>query len=334
MFDRLDGDVDPWKAAVVWLTAVFAPVAVVAVGALLRPELVYDEFVWRYFVGPIDAASQGVREVPREGVTSADGYTAVSLPVYIYYMLLGVVAAVGVLEYFDAGDSMAFFYAMVPFAFLGGAARVLQDAGAVEPPVAYLFVSPVIYFSMFFFTVAILALGLELRDRGVVEDYERPVAAGGLLAFAAVAAYLAFYGATEAEFVFWVPVAVAVAATLTAAVVYFAVDKAAPVVNEATGFAGAVVLWGHLVDGFSTVVGVEHLGYGEKQPVSRMVIEVFGTAYAFVAVKIAIVLLILWAFDTRFFDDYRRTPYILLVAVLAVGLGPGTRNTLRMMLGI
>jgi uncharacterized membrane protein len=97
---------------------------------------------------------------------------------------------------------------------------------------------------------------------------------------------------------------------------------------------GAVLLWAHLLDAFSTVVGVEYLGYSEKQPIVDSIISLTGTTYSFVFVKAGIVALILYAFDERFFEEYQRLPYFLLVAVLAVGLGPGTRNTLRMTLGI
>jgi len=39
-------------------------------------------------------------------------------------------------------------------------------------------------------------------------------------------------------------------------------------------------------------------------------------------------------FDHRIFEESPRYAYLLLIAILAVGLGPGTRDTLRATLGI
>jgi len=321
------------RSRVVWLAAVVVPIAVVGVGSVVRPELFYDGFFWKYLYGPIVADSQGgVAEL--RGVTATPGYTLVSSAVYAYYLLLAVVGTVDLLDRLEVGGTRSFFFALVPFGLLGGAVRVVEDAGTFDEPLSFLFISPVIYFSMFAFAVVVFLVAVTAERRGYVDDYAHIVAGAGATAFAVVAAYLVYFGVTEGSFAVWIPAAVVGASTLVFAVIWFPLDRLFPEVNEATGVMGAVLLWAHLTDGFSTVVGVEYLGYSEKQPIVDAVISVTGTTYSFVVLKAAIVLLILYAFDQRFFDDFDRLPYILLVAVLAVGLGPGTRNTLRMTLGI
>ena len=324
------------RSRTLWVAAVVVPIAVVAVGSLVRPDLFYDGFFWKYLYGPIVADSQGgVAELP-SGVTATPGYTPVSSAVYAYYLLLAVVGSVHLLDRFEVGGTRSFFYALVPYGFVGGALRVVEDTGSLEPPVEYLFISPVIYVTMFAFTAVFFLAAVYAEREGLVDDYANPVAGAGATVLVATLAYLAYFGSVGegAEVSLWIPAAVVGMATLFFAVVWFPLDRFVPDVNAGTGLMGAVLLWSHMLDASSTIVGVGYLGYSEKQPIVDAVIEFTGTTYSFAAVKAGIVLLILYAFDEQFFEEYRRLPYLLLVAVLAVGLGPGTRNTLRMTLGI
>ncbi len=330
---KVIGMLEDRRSRLLWLAAVAVPVAVVAVGSLVRPELFYDRFFWQYFFGPVVADSQ-TSPVTRNGVTATPGYTLVSSAVYAYYLLLGVVGAVHLLDRFEVGDTTSFFYALVPYGFLGGALRVVEDTGSLEAPLAYFFISPVIYMTMFVFTAAVFIAAVYAERQGSIDDYATVVAGAGAAAFVAVAAYLVYFGVTETGVTLWIPAVVVVMATVFFAVIWFPVDHLVPEVNAATGLMGAVLLWGHFLDAASTIIGVEYLEYGEKQPIVDAIIQATGTTYSFAVVKAGIVLLILYAFDEKFFEEFERLPYILLVAVLAVGLGPGTRNTLRMTLGI
>ena len=325
---------DNRRSRLLWLAAFFVPIAVVVLGSLVRPDIFYDRFFWKYLFGPIVADSQGSTAELPSGVTATPGYTLVSSAVYAYYLLLSVVGSVEVLDWFEVGDTTSFFYALIPYGFLGGALRVVEDTGSLESPLSYFFISPTIYITMFVFTAVVFVASVYADREDFIGDYAKPVAGAGVLASVSVAAYLVYFGMTEASIRLWIPAVVLGAATLIFAVIWLALSRFAPEANEGTGTMGAVLLWGHLLDAFSTVVGVEYLGYSEKQPVVDSIISLTGTTYTFVVVKAGIVLLRIYAFDERFFDDFRRLPYFLLVAVLAVGLGPGTRNTLRMTLGI
>lgn len=317
-----------------WIAAAAAPFAALLGGLLLQPDLFYDRFLWKYFYGPIVADAQNVASVTRNGVTATPGYTLVSEAGYAYTILVAVVGVVYLLRRFDIGNSPRFYYGLVPYIFLGGAFRVVEDTGVLEWPLSFFVISPVIYFTVFLATAAVLLAALALQRRGVVDDYAPAFAAVGVAAFLAVAAFLLNYGVTESVVLWWVPVAVLGLATLTSAVLWFPVTQYVPAVTAGTGWMGAVLLWGHQVDGWATAIGIEVLGYGEKHPVAQAIIDLSGTTYTFVAVKAALVILILYAFDEEFFSDYERLPYLLLVTMLAVGLGPGTRNFLRATIGV
>ena len=39
----------------IWLLIIFIPLIIITIGCLLWPELFYDQFIWRYFWGTIEA---------------------------------------------------------------------------------------------------------------------------------------------------------------------------------------------------------------------------------------------------------------------------------------
>ncbi|MFW5929588.1 MAG: DUF63 family protein [Halobacteriota archaeon] len=323
------------KATYVWLAAFLTPFVVVAAGVVASPETFYDGFVWRYLFGPIvaDAADEPV--VIRHGVEATPGYTVVSTAVYAYYLLIAVVGVVKLLDYLDVATQPRFFFALVPYGVLGGASRVLEDVGAFDVPLAYFFISPVIYVTVFVFTALVLLVSMNLEERGLTESYAYPLAGVGALAGAAVAGYVLVLGVTDTgTFRLIVPVAAVLLSSLVAFAVWYSLELGFPGVTKPMGYMGLTLLWAHLWDASSTAIGVEHFDYGEKQPIVSTIIEITGTAYSFILVKAGIIVLIIWAFDDEFFEEYERLPYLLLVAVLAVGLGPGTRNILRTTIGV
>jgi uncharacterized membrane protein len=100
------------------------------------------------------------------------------------------------------------------------------------------------------------------------------------------------------------------------------------------GSAGLVAVSSHALDGVSTAVGVDVLGFGERTPLSRVIIEtaaslptadVLGSGWLFVLVKLAVVSVVVVLFADLMEDDPREGRALLGV-VAAVGLGPGVHN--------
>ena len=369
--------IDPERA---WIGAAVALVAALIGGALAFPRQVYDGFIWRYFWGPVVADARGARCAVRAGGevtyhTSADlcaaatgvvarpGYTLVSEVGYAVTLIFALAGVVFLLRRLDIGRDRGFFYALVPFMFFGGALRVVEDANdAVVPanslvsyPANTLIISPVIYFTVFFVTLAAVLAAVALDRNGVVDGYERPLFGVGVAVLALTLGYLGFLSATTTEVGFYpqITVIVLVGATLSAAAVWYGVERFAPELNRGTGLIGLVILWGHAVDGVANVVGIDwarELGLrGDlipKHPVNRAVIDITGSvlpesvihytgsAWPFLLVKLAAALFVVWVFDDAIYEESPRYTILLLVAILAVGLGPGTRDMLRATFGI
>lgn len=224
--------------------------------------------------------------------------------------------------------------ALAPWMAAGAAGYVCYQIGAVPPVLAPLASSPVVYVTTFVVGGTVWLLAARVRA-----DPAPHLAAAGVLGLLLPVGVAVEFGArTGALLVIWPLVAVVVAGVL-AGLVWIGLRRLRPEPTGVTGSAGALVVFGHALDGVSTAVGVEVLQFGEQTPLSRLILEVgnalpiapyVGGAWLFVAVKLglacAVVLLLA--------DQVREAPasgYLLLAAVAAVGFGPGVHNVLLFM---
>jgi uncharacterized membrane protein len=381
--------VDPARA---WVAAAVAATALLIVGALALPRLVWDRFLWHYFWGPVYADAANARCAVIDGgggaprllgsdaacrtadtggaIVAEPGYTVVSEIGYAVTLIFFLIGVLYLLRALDVGHRKGFFFALVPFMFLGGALRVVEDAndaalnaGAetlLSYPLNTLFISPIIYFTVFGFTLAALVGSVWLERGGYIEDYERVLFGVGVAGVVLTVGFLFWYVPTQlvgrisgAGFYPQMSVFVLVVSSVLAYVIYRLLDTAAPAVNEGTGRAGLVVLFAHAVDGVANVVAADWtdvmgipVEYTAKHPANRFVIEateslqpagisaVVGTSWPFLVVKLVAATAVVYIFDRTIFEENPRYAIILLVAIVAVGLGPGTRDMLRATFGI
>jgi len=293
------------------------------------------------------------------------GYTLVSEVGYVVALLAALAGVVFLLRRLDLGGSKRFFYALVPFMFFGGALRVVEDANDAIPasealvsyPLNTLLISPIIYFTVFAITLSALAASVAMARNGLADDYYRPLAGFGVAALAVTLGYLGFLAAAGAQNVAFHPQVILVilaGATLSAVATWALVRRYAPGVVAGTGpLLALVVLWGHAVDGAANVVGLDWmtaLGAGPnlvpKHPVNAAIVDITagtlppsvlagtGDTWPFLLVKLAAATFVVSVFDEQVIEESPRYSMLLLVAIVAVGLGPGTRDMLRATFGV
>ena len=112
-----------------------------------------NDFWNTYFVDPIMADSKG------EAGAKYNAYNTIfyGLVFFVLFMLV-----YELLEKWKIGLDERFVLASVPLVMLGGATRVLEDADVFEPPVQYLFISPLIYGILTLYALIIIGLGVWL----------------------------------------------------------------------------------------------------------------------------------------------------------------------------
>jgi uncharacterized membrane protein len=366
-----------------WLGAFVALVAALVVGSLVATRQVYDQFIWRYFWGPIYSDANNARCAvltgdgiellgssgacrTATGVVAETGYTTVSTFGYMAVLVFMLGGVYLLLDRLDVGGDKRLFLSLVPFMLFGGAVRVVEDAtdaavtAGVEPVVSYplnvLFISPIIYVTVFLITLAALLASMWLEAREMVRNRYRALAGFGIGVLALTLGYL-FVVAFTREYVSFYPQILLVdvgLASVLAYLLYVGADRYEPAINAGTGIVGLGILWAHAIDGVANVVAADWLpelghpidAYGAKHVANRAIIDVtealqpaslsavIGTSWPFLFVKLAVALGIVWLFDERIFEESPRYAVLLLVAAAAVGLGPGTRDILRVTFAI
>lgn len=361
-----------------WALAVTTVAVVLAVGAVLVPEWVYDRFLWQYFWGPVAADGRGVDWLVRidgttytpaeygeplstaleAGPVAEPGYTVVSTVSYGIVLLAMLAGVYFLLVRLEVGDRLSFIYGFLPFVFLGGVLRTIEDANIalqsvgdplVPFPYTAAIISPFIYFLMFAVGVLALVFSVALARRRPSLRYEYPLAAIGTVLLGGSLGVLAWLAVTTevVSFTLWIPAVTLIGATIATAVTWWAAVQITPEFNAGTGAVGGLIIWGHAVDGVANVLSLDWIGgYEPKHVVNAWVrdvtaavqpewlSELVGITWPFLPLKVVAAAVIVWLFNDELYRESPRYTILLLLTVLAVGLGPGTRDFLRATFGI
>ncbi|WP_297886568.1 DUF63 family protein [uncultured Halorubrum sp.] len=218
--------------------------------------------------------------------------------------------------------------ALGPWMALGSAAHVLYVVDALPASLAPFAGSPTVYL-----TVGSLAGAAWLAaDAARPDRVSATLAAAGALCLVPVVAVAVGTGLSPAG-ARWSAVALALTVPV-AALAWLGLTRLRPEA-AVTGGIGALAVFGHALDGVSTAVGTTQLGFGERTPVSRILLEVgglpsvpvLGDGWLFLLVKLVVATAVVWLFAAY----VRETPaegFLLLGFVAAMGLGPAAHNLL------
>ena len=292
------------------------------------------------------------------------GYTLVSEVGYMAVLVFMLAGVYFLIRRISLEPYRQFFFALVPFMLFGGVLRVVEDSfvsarrAGIAPPVdlpwSALIISPFIYFTVFVIAFGALLASAWLARTGRAENYYDPLRRIGGVVLALPTLYLVYLAAAT-DYVGWNPMVFVVTMGVSTAIAYGAyvvVDRYRPAIHAGTGYMGLVVIWGHSIDGVANVIASDWTWifgvgeYGAKHPANRIIIDVtnsiqpatltatIGDSWPFLVIKILVAVAILAIFDEEFIDGNPRYAVLLLGAILAVGLGPGTRDMVRVTLGI
>lgn len=219
--------------------------------------------------------------------------------------------------------------ALSPWMVAGATAYVVYQRGVIPSAVAPFFGSPSVYATTF-----VVAGVVWLLARGTNRPMTFLAGSGvfAVLVFTTVALTVGAEGGLA-------PVLPLVGVALAGVVgwaTWWAFGTVRPRDAATVGVAGPVVVFGHALDAISTAIGVDFLGFGERTPLSALILdlagalptaEALGVGWLFVLVKLVVVTLVLWLL-AGYVRDEPAEGFTLLGLVAAVGLGPGAHNVL------
>jgi uncharacterized membrane protein len=132
-------------------------VSVIVVGLIVLPEVFYDQWIWRYYWGPIVADAGG--SPVHNGVYVQEGYTLVSELTYGIVLIVALFGIYRLLKWMRVALDWPFFMALMPYILYGPVSRVLEDAAYFNEPLIYWFISPLIYVQIAGFALSFVVLG-------------------------------------------------------------------------------------------------------------------------------------------------------------------------------
>ncbi|MCK5111950.1 MAG: DUF63 family protein [Thermoplasmatales archaeon] len=144
------------------LSILFAVVFIIIAGCIFAQSLFYDQWIWKYYWGPIVSDAAG-HSVSWNGVYANEGYTLVSELTYGIILIIALYAIYKLLKRFEITVDWRFALALMPYILFGPVTRVLEDADYFNEPFVYWFISPLIYLQIAVYALGFLIIGYYLE---------------------------------------------------------------------------------------------------------------------------------------------------------------------------
>lgn len=279
----------------------------------------------------IDKISQFISTYYIDPILYDEGYNIFNTITWALVLGVCIFGVMKLLNRMKVTIDEKFILSVIPFVLAGSSLRVIEDAGLFKPPMQYLFITPNIYFAVFAVTVLCLVVSKWIQKAGKVEDYRTAFAILGIL-WTAVNVIVLLY--VENIVRPTVPVLIVGAATVLTFLVY-KISKYGGY-ELFTNKLNLSIVFAHLLDASSTIVGIDMLGYYEKHVIPSYLIDLTGTALVMYPLKLMIFVPVLYVLDTQFDEDEesRTLRTLVKMVIIILGLSPAFRNTIRMTLGI
>ena len=330
--------------------SIIAFVLFVIFGLMFFPNLFYDNWIWKYYWGPIVAdATPNSTTAVFNGVAAKEGYTIVSEITYGIILVISIYLIYKLLKKLKIAVNWRFALALLPYIIFGPVIRVLEDSGYFESPLVYFFISPLIYVVIAFFALFFLILGYFLKEKYKKHNFSvnKILFIGGVIfllpSLALVSSWiLGFQWGPSSGVHFDVFVIVIGVISLLTFFVYYLTrffnDKKdlSPYQNPLN----LSMLFGHLMDGVATYISIKDpfmmgLYYSEKHPASNFLLDIWGPLFPIV--KFLLIIVVIYVFDILYKDElkeYVNLVNLLKIGILILGFSPGLRNLLRVTMGV
>jgi len=324
-------------------------VLIIVLGVILFPSIFYDNWIWKYYWGPVVADAGVSNTAVHNGVVAKEGYTLVSELTYGVMVIVALYGIFRLLKKLKIRVDWSFALALLPYILFGSVSRVLEDTGYFKPPLVYLFISPLIYMLIALIAVFFLLLGyfLEKRYDPSFLSVNRVLFIGGLVfllpSLFLVGSWIFGYRWGETSGInFNVFLIVIFIISLAVLVVYFVSgffkDKKDLLVYQNP--LNLAMIFGHLMDGVTSYISIKDpfsmgLFYSEKHPASNFLLEIWGPLFPIV--KFLLIIFVIYVFDILYKDELKNhmtLVNILKIGILILGFSPGLRDLLRVVMGV
>jgi uncharacterized membrane protein len=266
-----------------------------------------SDFISQYFIDPM---------------LNGNGYNTVNTSVYAIGFVIVVLFTLKLFQKMKIKIDGSFFKGLVPFIFLGAVVRSLEDAGVVH---SLIFVTPGVYFFIYFIVIGSICLSIFMENR-IKKPYWILMASMGTVMLLCSLAFV--------KIVYVQPLLYVAAFTAIFILVLFGIRRL--VKTKFLNNINSGIIVAHLFDASTTFTALElsknwNMAYFEQHVIAGFLMGNLGN-YAIFFLKLAVIPVALWIIDTSVED--KQTNYFLKIAIFILGVGPGLRNLLSMMMGV
>lgn len=276
------------------------------------------EFIYKYYIDPI-----------RYG----QPYTLVDTLTYAVILIFCVWLIYRWLTRSQISVDREFVYGLIPWVIFCGFLRVIEDTGAAGKDIGILLTTPIIFFLILAIAAPVLWGTWKLEQHGVITGFKRTFGLAGLVACILSLSFLIWFGLTSTRVDAGVAVIILSMAAFSTVVIYgllrylFRWEYTSDRLYQ-------LLIFGHMLDASATSYGIDlhTVPYIEQHVVGGALIAMTGTAFVMFPLKLLVIIPGIWILE-----QYRRTEdsgiwYLILLAMIMVGMAPGIRDMLRMVL--
>ncbi len=277
-----------------------------------------SEFIYKYYIDPI-----------RYG----QPYTIVDTLTYALILIISVYLVYRWLKRSDIAIDTELVLATIPYVVLGGLLRVVQDTGMITSDLQFLLITPLIFFTLFFYAIVFLFAGKLLERRGLISRYSRFYGGAGIVSSVAAAAVLTYFGLTETVVALDVLVIILGMASITSLGLWVFLRYVLKW-TYVSDILYKLLIFGHMLDASATSYGIDlhPLHYVEQHVVGSNLIDLTGTAFSMFLLKIAVIIPAIYILELYRKEGNPDLWHLIVLAMIVVGMAPGIRDMVRMIL--
>ena len=276
------------------------------------------EFLYKYYIDPI-----------RYG----QAYTLVDTLTYALILIAAVYIVYRGLQRYKIAVDDELVLATLPFVVLGGLLRVVEDTGMITSDFRFLLITPLIFFTVFVVAAIALFAGKLAENAGLVARYSRVYGGVGIVACLLSTAALVWFGLTETTIALDVLAAILALASVSSLALWALLVYGAKW-DYASNILYKLLIFGHMLDASATSYGIDihPVHYVEQHVVGSNLIEATGTAFSMFLLKIAVLIPAIYILEMYKKEGSPGLWHLILLAMIVVGMAPGIRDMVRMVL--
>jgi uncharacterized membrane protein len=284
-----------------------------------------SDFIYKYYIDPIK---------------SGQAYNVVDTLTYAIILVIGVYL---LYRWMSSSTYMAdigfkfdqtFILATIPYVILGGMLRVIEDTGMITSDWKYLLITPLIYFTLFAFTLGMMYVSRYLTLKGLTGNFIHFYAFAGTLALVVASLILLAWSMTHNGVDLFI-LAIIPLMAVTATVIVWAVMRYVLAWTYVSDLVYITLLFGQLLDASATSYGIDfhpHVQYVEQHVVGSALIGITGTAFVMFPLKLLVLFPAVYVMQLYRKEANPAFWHLVLLAMIVVGFAPGVRDMIRMVL--